>query len=234
MAISFVGYASGNDANGGTATANLNSLSAGTTQTDDVVVVAVWNEQSSTDINFSLNEGGWTKQADVWGDDNVDANLGVFTKVMGGTPDTSVSYTGTSTGGEGVIIIAEVWRGVDTTTPMDAAATTSGVADGGNPDAPSITTVTNDAVVIAIGCHQQAGFTPTVPTNYSNQVYVEVSGGGSLGMVNRTITTAGAENPGAWTNWSATATRAVATATLALRPASASSGNPWYYYLQSG
>ena len=59
-------------------------------------------------------------------DDTDDANVAVWYKFMGATPDTSVVVEG-STGGtdSSIAVVVMVFRGVNTTTPMDVAATTA-------------------------------------------------------------------------------------------------------------
>ncbi len=67
---------------------------------------------------------------------------------MGATPDTVIGFNQADT--EDTCGVIQVWRGQDLTTPED---TTPTIASSGNgmPDSPSITTVTDGALVFAIG-----------------------------------------------------------------------------------
>lgn len=107
-----------------------------------------------------------------------------------------------------------VWRGVDQTTPYDATQ----VGTISSLDPPSITTVTDNAVVLT---HLVGNDTPpssvTFPSGYSIAVDINPSLQQHTGY--KTVATAGAENPGAYV-W-ASGPENYRVITHALRPASA-------------
>lgn len=141
----------------------------------------------------------------------------VFSKVMGGTPDTSIAITAAF-----VSIVAHVWRGVDTATPMDVTPTTSGTYD-----CPSITPVTAGAHVIAFtGGGFNASVALSKPTGYDNDIQTNIYGTPDF-VTNFYYTAAvaskawgsGAENPAGFYPTSGTGADASFGITLALRPA---------------
>jgi hypothetical protein len=118
------------------------------TPTEDDLVIVSYGIESGSDIDVTISTGGYTEVADLYGNDSIDVNLGVFRKFMGAVPDTDVVVGATGgTANPGAVVI-QVWRGVDLTTPMDAAATTATGTNGGNPDPPAITPSTTDAMII--------------------------------------------------------------------------------------
>lgn len=147
-------------------------------------------------------------------------------KVMGATPDTIVTFNQTS-GNEYAAGIVQVWRGLDTTTPIDATPTTATGASG-MPDGPSFTTVTNGALVIVIGVIDDINIAASVgaPSGYSNLLAhdnTSVPPDNACAMIaSLEKATAGAENPGAFT--AGASSDEWAAVTFALRPAAASSG----------
>lgn len=139
-------------------------------------------------------------------------------KVLSGA-DTSIVFPANDLGeGVGTACGAVVLSGVNTTTPEDA--TTTSTDGSGQPNSPSITTVTNGALVISVfaALLDSPDATYTEPSGYTNKI--DVSGTASvdsgLGVASLIKASAGAENPGAWSNvltdfWDA--------ASVAVRPA---------------
>ena len=134
----------------------------------------------------------------------------VFDGAESGTADFGKSTTD-SQGGMGAMWVT---RGLDNTTPEDAAETTA-TGSSAAADPASITTVTDNAFVFAIAFKDDgnvdfSGF----PTGYTNEVgdFWGSGGNGSAYSVDyKEVATAGAENPGE--GWG--------TFTLAVRPAAA-------------
>jgi hypothetical protein len=116
-------------------------------------------------------------------------------KFMPATPDTTV----TGLDATGVIHIAIVFRGVSTTTPLDVASPTRATGGTGMPDPPSITTVTNNSMVVVIGYLDDDIITATAPTNFTlarSATYGSAGTGGTIMAAYRTKSPAGAENAG--------------------------------------
>jgi hypothetical protein len=144
--------------------------------------------------------------------------------ICGPTPPTSVDFPGNVSG----VVVA--FRGVDTTTPFDVTAPTETLAISGMPDPPSITTVTDGAVIVIIGHlddDSTIGATIAAPTNYTLAGWgqaTDLSGSSSITMVAyRTLATAGTDDPGAFTSTGGTDDWLAHT--YALRPAPGGGGN---------
>lgn len=221
MAISLVGSASAKVEG----TGNVTVTFPGGVLQDDLVIVNQTNART-TDQAMSLVSTGYTNRADLYSNDNNDVNMGVWTKFMGAIPDTNVVVTGSGSGTNFSAAQVQIWRGVDTTTPMDATPTTATGTNTDVPDPPSITTVTANAQVIALGGTTVGTTAPTItaPSGYTNLTSqtADVSGSGfwtGVMMASKTVASPGAENPGTFGGMSGLTTEAWAAVTLALRPA---------------
>ena len=212
MALSFVGGGTGSSGTGGNITL---TLTAGIAQND--VVYVAFGIGSTTDKILAMTTAGYTKLAEVF---ISGTNLAVFRKVMGATPDSQAVCTGSGDAAEEAGAAFHVWRGADTTTPEDATTTTA-TGTAAAPDSPSITTVTDAAIVLAIGANAiNDASVRTAPTGYGNAQSVAVNGNEliTVGMASKSVSPAGAENPAAWTAWD---TADWGAATVAIRPATA-------------
>lgn len=164
-------------------------------------VVYVWGGYSATvDNGKGPTTAGYTQLKDV-----VEPSVkgGIWRKVMGGTPDTNVVCEGGGDANSAVGYGCYVLRGVDTTTPEDAAITEARDSSA-NPDAPSITTVSANALVLALAVKGDNDGVHTGPTGYSNNVDAGVNdiNDFSIGGATKVVATPGAENPPAWADWS--------------------------------
>lgn len=192
-------------------------------QQDDYVLVAVDTAGGNANRTFNESSGTWTKHADVYGDgSSTDANLAVFGKKMGATPDSSITVS-ISAGTGQWSGIALAYRGVDPTTPLDTAVvTTSGTGAGGPDPAPgAITTASNGAEVVLFGGSGENSGTVTFPSGFPT-FQVDMPG---TSPNNRTCSasknqaSAGLVTPGVFDISTATTIRAIAAVTIALRPA---------------
>ncbi len=123
----------------------------------DVVIVAF---STGSTVNRDLVIAGFTEIADLYADDTYDTNLAVAYKVMGDTPDTSVTLTGGSLNTADAYAVAiHVWRNVDPITPLDVTSTTATASNSGLANPPAITPVTQGAFVIVIGAAAHASGT---------------------------------------------------------------------------
>ena len=189
------------------------TLPAGTT-TDDLVVVASCIEDSFSTETPGPTTAGYTSVATI----TTNTRFDVSYKKMTGTPDTSVTInagTGTFKATSAVVM---VFRGVDTTTPMDATATTAN-SSGGSPDNPSITPVTNFATVVAFAGSEVNDTSISPPTDYGNVVSASVSGvvSSCTAGATKSLSTPAAEDPASWST--ITSSGGWAAVTVALRPA---------------
>jgi hypothetical protein len=148
-ASQFVGYTtiSWNDGSTARSGQSLTSLTGGIgTQpaTDDIVIISFG---ASSGNNRDLAASGYTEVTDLYANDTTDANLGLFYKVMGGTPDTTFDVSGGS-GTAANIVRVMVFRGIDTGSPLDVAVATSTGINSGTSVIPAITPVTQGAIIV--------------------------------------------------------------------------------------
>jgi len=193
--ITMVGTAqSGTAANGADVTLTFDV----TPQQNDVVIL--WGGIGGTGT-FGPVTAGYTA---IITDSATAPRGGMWYKVMGSTPDTNVVGAGSGSASNAVVYGSVVLRGVDTANVLDVAAT--GTFDGATttaPDSPSITTVTNNAWIIAAAVKRGANSTPGSISGYT---YLA---GGAATDTNRVSshaaykvkTTAGADDPAAWSTW---------------------------------
>lgn len=183
-------------------------------QTNDAVIVG-----SACDSGYDATEGVQTSgYVELFKTTASDPDTELKYKVMGGTPDTDVTIR---TNHDNIVpVVIQVWRGVDTGTPVDATPTTaSGVS--GMPDAPSYTTVTSGALVFAFGAldddNAESGL--SAPSGYTNLIGKESGDAGSnctVMLSSKKLDTAGAENPA---GFGGAGDDSWYTVTFALRPA---------------
>lgn len=226
MAITFVGSVTGT---GASASFNISLSGLGLQQGDLVIVATGYVTVGGADGNPGVSTSGYTEIADLYSNDSREAQFSVNYKLMGATPDTSVTCNGSGSASLGAAGIAYALRGVDQTTPLDVTSTTATGLDSSIPNPPSITPTTSGAYVVITGCgtsqNIELGVTP--PTGYSNGAFV--SGAQSTAVHVACASkewTSGAEDPGAWTDWATSTVDAWAAATMAIRPAADAGGQP--------
>lgn len=137
-------------------TANLNitltSLTGGLASAPAAgdLVIVYFGTGSTVDRNLVVS--GYTEVTELYSNDGADTNLVAAYKFMGGTPDTSFTLTGgtLNTADAGVVAV-QVWRGVNTTTPLDVTSTTATGTNSVRCNPPAITPVTSGAVIVAGG-----------------------------------------------------------------------------------
>lgn len=144
-------------------------------------------------------------------------NFGAWYKVMGSSPDTSVVCYGSGNALDGTAYACYVIRGADPDSPFDATATTAGPTTSTNPDPPSITTVTNNALVIAMSGSQVTDATPGTIASYHATISGTANDSNDItvGGAMRIKASFGTEDPGAWSTWSSGANYSI---TVAIRP----------------
>jgi hypothetical protein len=178
-------------------------------QQNDLVIVATFRDDNTTALptGYTAGQAGTSNSV----------NYRWARKFMPATPDTTI--TGLSS--TAAIHIAMVFRRVNTTTPLDATSPTIATNTAGMPNSRSITTVTNNAMVVSIGYLDDdvIASAVTAPTNYTlarAAQYGSAGAGGTVMAAYRIRTTAGAEDPGAFGGGG---TDSWVGATIALRPA---------------
>lgn len=183
-------------------------------------VIAGYGIGSTTDRDVAITSG-YTEQADIFGNGSTyDANLGVFTKVMPGTPDANLTVGSTGSTNDAGVTHIRVYRGVDPSAPMDVAAATATGAGTGKPDPASITPTTTGAVAVFFGA--QAALTAVALTSSDLGAFIQDTqadtvdvavGSGHIEWIS------GAINPAVFGGGASNAANSWAAVSLALRPA---------------
>jgi hypothetical protein len=222
--LEFVGGSAASAVATSSPTFSLTGLSGGLASAPAVgdLVVAIVGFVNSTNRTISSLSEGWVKVADLYANASDDTQLGVFYKYLT-EEGTTVQFA------LGVSVVSRcclhVWRGADPVAPLDATTTTATRTGNSAPEAPSITTVTNKAVVIAVGVganHRGTSMSLGAPTGMEN--FFKSDNPTARGMPQTVIAsafveTAGAFNPPAFTGNVADSGNSACAATLALRPA---------------
>lgn len=229
----YVGGASGGAIDGANVTISLTSLTGGIASAPsegDLVLVFGGHSYSSSSTGAGVTNSGYSTPDRVTSNSHAVAETHKF---MGVTPDTSVTGIGPSAAGSSfpgthvATYVVHVWRNVDPSTPLDAA-TVKVHQDSINPNPSAITTVTDGAVVLTGVLKQTpSGVTgPTPPSGYGNLVNVSANdtiGDETAAMASKLVATAGAEDPGTWTNYADQ--RSTHLYTMALRPGAGGTAN---------
>jgi hypothetical protein len=213
MAITFRGAAGGSVTNGGTVSIDLTAI-AGLAQDDVVVLIS----RSSAGTGASVS--GWT---DIWKNQDATQSLVAY-KVMGGVPDTSVSFWDTGGTSDSGAATALAFTGVDTATPLDVTA----VKVSATTDPPAIVPTSDDCAIVVLATSMVNDATPGTMTNYNVQTAAAANDTNPTTAVGTyRILTGGAgasENPPTFSTFSSTAAWV---ATVALRPAGVAVGQPY-------
>jgi hypothetical protein len=197
-------------AGSGTKTHNLASY-----QQNDVVYVQLTSDTGTP----TIVSAGWTE---VYAPASQGSpSCKIWRKVMGASPDTTFQFTGNT--GAPTTVVAQGFRGMDTTTPEDGVTVVRATGASGLPNSGSITPATTGAWVLSAGAlDDDNGTGITAPTDYSNLSWIAAGGAAgttSTGMMasRSGMTASTPENPAAFTG---TGTDAWVAATISLRPAS--------------
>lgn len=231
MAISYVGGQVAGRANPSSAVSVNFSLTGGSDSApaagDLVVVTVVVGSAGGNPTLDVVTPTGYTPLTQLnRNPTTADTSLQVSYKIMGGTPDTSVTIPGTTNNAWAEAYSIQVFRGVDSTTPMDVTPTSAtGSGTNNRPDPPSITPATAGAwVVICGGGAAGTGASYTAPTNFTTD-FLTANGADStdatVGSGYWTGWTSGAVNPAAYGGGSVNAANSWCAYSLVLRPATA-------------
>lgn len=231
MAITYVGGASGTNTNGNNPSVSLTALTGGSDSAaaqNDLVIFSYGDPYAAADLDLATVGAGWTEIADLFANDTIDTQFGVFWKIMTATPDTSVVGVASTDAGSGTAGAVQVFRGIDLTTPFDVTSVPTTGLNTALPDPSSIDWSTSGVwTVIAAGAgHTQGAVTYTFPTGYTTDA-VQAVGNDTNDisvLMGYNLAPADPENPGAFT-WNGTDNVAFswAAVTMALRPATGGS-----------
>lgn len=224
MAISYVGGRTFFFAGGTTSQViSLTTLTGGSDTAPQVGDFVVVFYGSGSNVTRTLSVTGYTSLGTYVASSTYVTNYTGGYKFMGATPDTSVTVSGTGSTADAGAGTIHVFRGVDTTTPLDVATVTAGSTTTTRPNPGAITPTTAGAWIIAAGAGANIGgasttFSSSDLTSFitvsSNDVYDVTVGGGI-----KTDWTSGAFDPAQFT-YSGTDSASLSSyaLTVALRP----------------
>jgi hypothetical protein len=201
----------------------LTTLTGGTDSApsaDDIVVVCF---SVGSTVALAIAIAGYTTIASGTVADNFDASLIAGYKLMGVTPDTTVTLTGgTLSNAAAGVVEVHVWRGVDLVTPIDVTTVTTTGTSGAVPTPPPITPITPGAIILAGAGNAHNRDSGTFTASYLSNFLTVFQGDtndatGGLGSVEWA---SGTYTPATWT-WSAVNSTSYSRVafTTALRPA---------------
>jgi hypothetical protein len=195
----------------------------GLLQNDLLIVVTGFAGIFTPNGNPGVTTAGFTEVADLYAGTNRTINTSVSYKVMGATPDSTISV---NTGGSLILTGILGFRNVNTVSPLDATTTTATAAGNLNVDGAAITTVTDNAVVVTVGQFAAStanpGFGPPSVNIEASSFGTFVGSGGILVYLGTTysvnrVSPAGVYNVAAWSQNANTA-GSWAAGTVAIRP----------------
>lgn len=239
MAIQYVGGQVAGRSNPSSALVVTFSLSGGLAATPaagDLVIVTVVTGSAGGNPTMAVSTPadytnlGQLNQSATTNDTSMDVSY----KVMGSTPDTTVTIPGTGNNAFGEAYAIQVFRGVDPTTPLDVTSVSGGATGTGRPNPSSITPTTAGAwPVICGGGAAGTGATYTAPANYTTN-FVTANGADTtdamVGCGYRSNWSSGPEDPAAYTGGTTNAADSWTSYTLALRPEPDPAFRPQVYH----
>lgn len=219
-----VTYVGGLTASGPGTTSTINVTISGISMQEGDLVIVAFATGSTTDISYRISDGttDYTQIADLFANDTYDTNLQVGYKFMDAEPDSTVRIPGGSgSANDAYTIAVHVWRGVDTTSPMDVTPVTLTQTNTALVNPPAITPVTTGAQILIAGAGAHSGGVDTYTASYlsnfltvgNNDVNDSSIGLGSIAW------TGGTYDGAAWTFSQADSTSfSCASCVMALRP----------------
>lgn len=191
-------------------------------QVGDLILV-VHAARSSADLNMSLADPTYTTIADLYANDTIDANLGVHWKISNGT-ETTLALPG-GTGFTSQTCSVQVWRGADTSSPLDSTPATATGTNSGVATSPSISTITANSLVLVTACVMTGSYATVVtqPSGFTDLTVAATPSGSIItraSIASKLATSAGVVSGGSWAVSTADNTGySWCACTLALRPA---------------
>lgn len=227
MAITYVGGLTAGITAISSATQSISLTSLGLVA-GDLVLVSYCLSTVSSDANLSakISTTGYTQVTELFANDTNAANMAVFRKFMGTTPDSSLVVVGKNTTAQGCTVVISVFRGVNTAVPLDVKTTTAVGIDTGKAN-PAAITPAKAGNVIAIFASSATSLTlrtyTTASTAYMSGFQQTNNAGSTLGNTSGsgyiTGQSAGISyDPAAWAISTDSTNNSWNAATLVLRP----------------
>jgi hypothetical protein len=219
----YVGFNSGFASGSGNVNFSFGPLTGGVdteARQGDYMLFAI-GRASTTDTNWpstlSTNNSGttFTKLADLFVNNGSNAlNFAIYGALQGpitsGTPVLTISQPGSTRFG------GYVWRGASGT--LGASIQTSTFNNTGRPDAPAVTTTTEDNIVIAMGC-TSTSTALTVPSGMENFGRVGGLSAAAPAFASALVASPGTYDPATFGGGSTSSAQVSFAATIALQPA---------------
>ena len=204
---------------GSSSTVSMTSLSGGIASqpsAGDLVIVGAGFE-NSTNRNIVMSTSGYTEVADLYANSREDSQLGVYYKRLA-TSETQFTVT-SSAFSVGWRIVVQVWRYSNPLDPFDTFATAV-VTNTGVPDAPTITTSVDNALVIVVAhaAHEDTPAPLTAPPGTENFLLAGSGSRSQTGMASIIRETAGAYDPPAFGGGETDTDSSFCAVTLAFKP----------------
>lgn len=176
-----------------TPTISLTGLTGGLASSpseNDLVIVAVSASSIvSGNLDITMSSAGWTEDQDLFASNspNPSANLAIYYKKMGSSPDASFQLSIPASSGHSYAVAVQVFRGVDTTTPLDVTTTTTtptGTILVNPPAATQPTSAVNCLVLVGGGAHTGGTrtFGASYLTNFISAGQDNTTGDATVGM----------------------------------------------------
>jgi hypothetical protein len=229
MAISYVGGQVGGRVGAASTTTITYALTGGSNSTpqagDLVIVTAIVGSAGRNPAQAITAPATWTALGQLNPNTTTyDTSLNVSYKFMPATPDTTFTMPSTGNAQDAQRWTIQVFRGVDSTNPLDVAAVAASGTATGRPNPGSITPTTAGAwVVICGGGAAATGAAYTAPANYTTNFLTGTTADTNDAMVGSGYRswTSGAEDPAQYTGGTTNAVDSWAAYTIALRPQTA-------------
>ncbi|MGL4310389.1 MAG: hypothetical protein ACRCSU_07860 [Paracoccaceae bacterium] len=206
----------------GTVNQDLTSLSL---QPGDLVIAFQAVFAGVSTVNCGVSDVGYTE---IWNaasnSTGVDTNTSISWKIMGGTPDTSVTFNSNGSNGRANLMRVRAYRGVDQVTPILDAATGTAQINTNICNPPSKTTTENGALIVVYGA---GAVNASEPNPYASsdlddfvvEMMTSTTNNGGLGVGHKAMPAIGSFDPAAWTGPTDATTLSNGTAIFSLNPA---------------
>ncbi len=208
-------------------TGNLTGGIASSPAAGDFVIVSYFVYNTADRTNRTIGntaQGAFDQLMTQYVNSVNDVSITIAHKFLDGSVDDEIDLgTPSTTSTVGVQVVFEVWRGVNTTTPMDVAHVVAAATTTGRPDPGAITPVTAGAVITVVGGSSNDNgtgtlFTSSDLTNFASLGNVQSARSGSVGAGYKAWTS-GAFNAAQWGGGSTDGTDSAIAVAIALRPA---------------
>jgi hypothetical protein len=159
-------------------------------QAGDIVIVSYTISVASSS-RANVTSSGYTTLVSLQANDTIDTNLYIGYKIMGATPDTSVTVTPTSSTDISGCVAIQAYRNVDEVYPIQQPANKATFTGTVRPTPPTITPWDADSVAVIVGAggHNRGNvsYTTTGLTNFISIGGTDTSQDASIGAGFRVI-----------------------------------------------